>query len=489
VRSERGIAVPVALIVLLITLTLGGAAVLASTQVNDLSNRDTGSKAALEAADAGIKTAIYRLNMLGSQDAYCPTTPAVAWDATSRLCVRDGPVQDDARWNDAAPDDSASHLGNAATFSYWVSGPLRTGDSCAGDVVQNAQFPVAQRCVTSIGTSGRVSSRAQARVAAYAAQPLFGGAGLIGVHSLSIAQNSVIKSTIGSLGAITLNNNVFVDGTTESNVAVELGPSATLTKSNGVVLLPANQQTAGVDGAQLNIAPVDPGCSSLGVGAAPAGDPCAGKGWNSDDRLAGCPHAASATKDACDSGVSFNSSTRSLTLGNNSNVTLAGSTLPYNFCNLSAVNNANIYIAAGARVVIFIDSSDQDGGNKNGHCPAGSGNLTVKNNLITNNNDDPTSLQIYVYGTSPKGSNNVTWWNNGTANLTLYAPNSSVDFKNNGVFKGGLGAYDLILGNNTTFIWDGREGDLSARPQGLYYRSAWRQCPAQPTTSDPRSGC
>jgi hypothetical protein len=140
--------------------------------------------------------------------------------------------------------------------------------------------------------------------------------------------------------------------------------------------------------------------------------------------------------------------------------------------------------------VIFIDSSSQDGGDPNGNCPKGSGNLSIKNNaLIVNNNDDPTALQIYVYGTSPKGSNNVTWWNNGAANLTLYAPNSAVDFKNNGVFKGGIGAYDLSLGNNTTFTWDGREANLSARPQGLYYRSAWRQCPAQPTTSDPRSGC
>jgi hypothetical protein len=491
VRSERGIAVPVALIVLLITLTLGGAAVLASTQVNDLSNRDSGSKAALEAAEAGVKTATYRLNMLGTQDTSCPTTPtAAAWDATSRLCTRVGPVQDDARWGDSAPDDPASHLGNGATFSYWVSAPLRTGDSCAGHTVQNSLEAIAQRCVTAVGTVHGVSARTQARIAAFAAQPLFAGAGMIGTNRITIKPgnggNASIFSTTGTNGTISLGNNVTIDGTVQSNTAAELGPSGILSLgNNGDVLLPSSQPTR-VDASQLNIAPVDPGCSSGGVGTAPAGGGC----WNVDNRIAGCTAAGSPTVDAC-SGLTWTASSRSVSIANNGSVTLNGGTMPYNFCNFTTANNATITIPIGAHVVIFIDSSAADGGDPNGNCPSGSGNFSLGNGTIINNlNADPLSLQIYIYGKSPKGSNVVTWNNNALSTYaTLYAPNSTVQMQNNGGFWGGIGAYNLDITNNFTFHWVGTVASLSARPQGLYYRSAWRQCPAQPTTSDPRSGC
>jgi hypothetical protein len=474
-REERGIAVPIALMILLVTTVLGSAAVLAARQTSSVTNRDTGSKAALEAAEAGLRTATYRLNMLGTQSAYCPTTPtATAWDATTRVCAGVGPTT----------------LGNGGTYTYWVSAPLQTGDACPGHAVQNSQYPVAERCITAVGTVNGVSARTQARVASFAAQPLFAGAGLIGVNRLNVVNNAQIYATIGTNGAMTLNPNVLVDGTSESGVATLLGPAGRLTTGNGVTLLPSNNKTGTVPASQLNIAPVDPGCSSGGVGAAPAGDACFGTGWNLDDRIAGCTAAGSATVDKC-SGVTWNASTRSLSMGNNSSLTLAGGTLPYNFCNLTTQNNATITIPIGAHVVIFIDSSSQDGGDPNGNCPKGSGNLTLGNGMqVINNNPDPLSLQIYVYGTSPKGANVVTWNNNiASTYMTLYAPNSTVELQNNGTFSGGVGAYNLDILNNLTFRWIGTESTLSGRPQGLYFRSGWKQCPSVATTSDPRSGC
>jgi len=489
-RDERGIAVAIAMMVMLITAVLGSAAIIAAVRSNNLTNRDTRSKSALEAADAGVRTALYRLNMLGTQDAYCPTTPSpTAWDATSRLCPRVGPSQDDARWGDSAADDSSSHLGNGATFSYWVSAPLRTGDPCAGDTVQSTLYPVGQRCVTAVGTANGVSTRAQARVASYSAQPLFGGAGLIGANRLSISPGNGgsggIYGTIGSNHQVTLGNNVTVDGTTQSGVATVLGSSATLSTSNGDILLPSSAP-AHVDPSQLNIAPVDPGCSSGGVGAAPAGGGC----WNVDNRIASCTANGSATVDAC-SGLTWTAASRSVSIANGGTLTLNGGTLPYNFCNFTTQNNTTINIPFGAHVVIFIDSSTLNGGDPNGNCPSGSGNLTLGNGTkIVNQNLDPLSLQIYIYGTSPKGSNIVTWNNNAQSTyMTLYAPNSTVQMQNNGGLWGGVGAYNLDITNNFQYHWVGSVSTLSARPQGLYYRSAWKQCPAQPTTTDPRSGC
>jgi Tfp pilus assembly protein PilX len=496
-RDERGIAVGVALFVLLITLTLGGAAVMAATQVNDLSNRDTSSKAAVEAAEAGLRSATYRLNMLGTSDPNCPTVPnATAWDATSRLCQRDGPSADDARWGDSATDDPSSHLGNGATYSYWISAPLTSSDTCAGDNVVNAANIITQRCVTAVGTANGVSARTQARVAAFSAAPLFDGAGIIGRNRITIKPGNggtaSIYATTGTNGSMTLGNNVTIDGRSQSGAAVELGPGATFTPgNNGDILLPSATPTR-VDPATLAIQPVATDCQQGGIGAAPSSDTaCFGKGYNSDDRIAGCTASGSATVDAC-SGLTWNASSRSVTVANGGSVTLAGSSLPYNFCNFTTGNNATINIPLGAHVALYIDSNyATDGGDPLGNCPAGTGKLTLGNGTVINNlNPDPLSLQIYVYGTSPPGSNIVTWNNNAQSTyMVLWAPNSTIQMQNNGAFWGGIGGYNVDITNNFTFHWVGDVSSIQGHAQGLYYRSAWRQCPSNPTTSDPRSGC
>jgi hypothetical protein len=47
----------------------------------------------------------------------------------------------------------------------------------------------------------------------------------------------------------------------------------------------------------------------------------------------------------------------------------------------------------------------------------------------------------------------------------------------------------VTIGNKAHFTFDGQDSNLQARSQGLFYRTAWEQCAASPSTSDPRSGC
>ncbi len=184
---------PIAVVVLMITLALGAAAVVAAVSSNDLSQRDSNGKAALEAAEAGLRAATYRLNMFLPASGRCPTNPSTTVGG-SGLCAQDGPET----------------LGNGSTFSYWVSDVLVPGQQCAGVPVTvpnsnlNPQY-VAQRCITAVGTantggSNAVSARVQARVASYAAQALFSVPGLIGLNELTITNNAMINASGGTNG-------------------------------------------------------------------------------------------------------------------------------------------------------------------------------------------------------------------------------------------------------------------------------------------------
>ncbi|HEU0318972.1 MAG TPA: hypothetical protein VFR49_16680, partial [Solirubrobacteraceae bacterium] len=150
-RQQHGMAMVVALMVMTVTMLLAGVAVTVAVHANDLSNRDTAGKTALQAADAGLHVATYRLNVLRPDAGHCPTSPATTIGAAN-LCAGVGPEA----------------LGNGASFQYWVSGPLASTDTCAGGTVSNGQNVIAQRCITAAGTvNGVVGARVEERVAAY----------------------------------------------------------------------------------------------------------------------------------------------------------------------------------------------------------------------------------------------------------------------------------------------------------------------------------
>src|SRR5436309_15251314 len=63
-RSEGGIALPAALILLLVITVMSGALAASAISGNNESKRDRGTKRAVAAADAGIDAAVYRRNKL-----------------------------------------------------------------------------------------------------------------------------------------------------------------------------------------------------------------------------------------------------------------------------------------------------------------------------------------------------------------------------------------------------------------------------------------
>jgi Tfp pilus assembly protein PilX len=446
-RDEAGIALIVAMGVMMTMLLLGGAILGAALQLSQSSRTDTNQKQALEAANAGLAAATYRLNMLSPSPTLC-VTDIVTLPLSNGACA-------------AVTKD----LGNGASYTYITTPALSLTGTCAGLPLDNSA--VIQRCVTSTGTVNGVVRRVQTRIGAYAAAPVFPVAGFVGLHSVVLPNNTHVNGTEASNGQITLNNNATVTATILAPGAPNpsLAPGAT----DGTVTTRTTTQ------GQFVLSPVDPGTSAT---------------INSDTRITN-------GADAVTGAVVYDAATRSLTLGTGASLTIGG-TLPYNFCNLTVGLHATLTLATGVRAAIYIDSPDRTG--SPAPCPAGSGNLNVSNGGAIINNSPPaagsallhdtTALQLYVYGTSPPGSNVVALANNVAFYGTLYAPQSTVNLTNNGSTNGAVAGYNIAFLNNATFNSDANDLSITTNAAVLFFRTSWHQCLDQPSNaSDPQSGC
>lgn len=483
-HAEHGVAMPIALAVLLIVTLLGGAATVAAVDTSGLSNRDANTKLALAAADAGLQAATYRLSVTQPDATVVP--PAVAthcvtnagaitpnYPSASPTVCYDGPQAYGAQ----SPDPSAI-LGNGNSFEYWMTLPLAAGQACAGLAVVN-QVGITQRCVTAIGTANGIAARVEARVAALAAKPLFPIPGMIGLKEVSMFNNAMIAGRAATNGTLSINQSTLGEAV--------LGPSAVATK-DGVVLpdggsAPVVTRRSPGEG-PIVLSPVDPGTSATSSD----GNDRIKNAWRSP-QVVPFDAASSTTR------IIWDPVKRDLTIPAGESLTLGGG--DYNFCSLT-ISGGTLAVANGpAKARIFIDSPERTGSGCDPNA-ANAGVLAVTNNgKLTNPGGDPTALQLYVYGRAADGANTVTFDSYTPTFAVLYAPQSTINMFNNAGINGDIAAQRIVSlgvqgqyeGTNVD-TYDPRVNDLRARSTGLYYRTAWEQCPSQPTTVGvPRSGC
>lgn len=426
-RDESGYAMPMVMGALLLMLAIAALATQESVSFSVTSNHDRNSKAALAAAQAGVQAARYRVATLDPLDSTCVTSPAVAPDVAGNC----PPV--------------SGELGNGASYTYYTTAMLSSGDSCAGTYSAGPK----QRCVTSTGTANGVTRRVQVRVATTASN-LNPVAGLFGLEKVEVGNNSSIAVEVGSNGEIKTGNGVKIG-------QAKLGPEGSLSGD------PQQTTPAVVNPSPFTLAPVD------------------------------MANTASVNNNAAiPAGSGYTATTRDLVL--TSNIVLPRG--DYNFCHLD-FGSGGISAAAGATVRIYIDAPDAV--RPGSGCPSGGswGLLDGKNGVsLGQPNGAPQDLQIYVYGwpsTGPYatlyGPNHITVANNNLdANAFIYAPQSYVDAgKNNATLKGAIVGQQVYVKNNLTFDWD---SSLSFVGYGDYSRRDWRECRSAPSDpADPESGC
>jgi Tfp pilus assembly protein PilX len=470
-RSEDGVALPVASGMLMVVSILVVGFFAVSMRVNDTSVDSRSSKRALSAAEAGLQTAVYRLNLLNqsSQDnaANCLTTTWVA--PTDGEC----------------PPQTES-LGNGAEFSYYVT-PATTAGSAGCVTVTGSPTSASDRCITSVGIVNGVRRRVQTRVVQQPTTTLpdFNSVGLVG-RSLVYAWNSVtMSSDVGSNQLVQFENSIEVNDNDAINV------------DGKVMLLTGGQYVQGNSvtvegGTQTVTTPFD----------LPVPDFETVEGTNDNGNLA----------TDLGSGV-WNSSTRRINLTSGERTIRPGT---YHVCGVHLGNSVKLKFShtGGARTKIYVDSPSRTGSDYCAGQADPAGTFTADNSVEINKEvgEREELLDIYMYGTPHNDTRDRYSWctdlNNGglpgecrsdfmldnSVNFyaSVYAPNSTVQAHNSVQLWGSVAADKIRFYNSIVFNLTGPVINKPAETGaiGAATRRGWAECrPERTTPSDPESGC
>lgn len=437
---DEGFAMYFVMVVMLTVIILSAALVNGGNATVTGVNRDELGTRALQAAEAGLQTAVHRLNLEQPVAAQCITT-TVSAPASGGWCSRTAPES----------------IGHSQSFRYQVSIVRSTG--CTGASLGTG---IVERCIVAFGTAGYETRRVVIRAVASTGANPFPVSGILGLSGITVGNNVTETGSLGSNGQISLGSNSTVTG----GVSLWTGAPNPTGYGGPVTRVPT----------QYVLSPANPVNPATNVDSSTSND---------NARLI----QGASPADSCSPGnatpwcyVDTVASPRTLTLGSTGSVTLGGSY--YNFCQVNMGNGAAINIAANAKVIIFIDSPTRTGSG----CTAGQGGLSTGNNAVFGNPaGDPSALFLVVYG-NPVAWPTLYFPNNQDIAASIYAPTTIIDFKNNGVFRGGISAYKVNLKNNG--LWDSRAAALSLTTTLIYYRGSWRQCPSfDPPLSDATNGC
>ncbi len=442
-RREDGFSMYIVIMVMMVLMTLAAALSAAGNQSSTGINNDELGVRALQAAEAGAQAAVHRLNLQQPVDTKCVTTVVANPQNANSWCAV----------------TSAESVGNSASYRYQTSIPMQSG--CTGSTYGSSTV---ERCVVSVGTAGAVTRRVVQRVVSSSGADPFPTNGIVGKDFITFGNNNVVTGGLGSNGQITLGTNSTVSGsvTLWSGAPAPIGYSGTVVRDPlPFVFSPPNM----LNPLTLLDSKTSNDNGRLLTGANPA-DSCS-------------PGTGPLSGATCYTNTG--AAPRTLSLGNQGSVTLGGGT--YNFCQINLGQGAQVNIATGAQVLIYIDSVSRPGS----LCLSTQGDITSGNNaLFSNPSGDPRALQIVVYGSPAYPT--ISFPNNATMAAAIYAPNTNISFKNNGVFTGGITAKGVTLKNNAS--WDTRLDNFHLATTLVYYRGAWRQCDSRAqTTTSPATGC
>jgi hypothetical protein len=436
-RSEAGIALPATVIMLFIIASISAAVATSALSANTQSVRDRSVKRSVAAADAGLQTAIYRLNKLKPAELLCTIVGATGLEIE--------PVQADG-WCRAQSED----LGEGAQFSYRVDG---------GAITKVNGQELLQRKIVATGTVNGVQRRVMGVVGSSTGRPLFGGYAVISLSDLNMPNSTIIAGNAGTNGNISLTSSAELCGNATFGPGKHFSTSQSGHLCSGFFSQSADQPFV------LN--PVDQGNAATA---------------NNNDRIGVLDPWTDSSK------IVWNPSTRVLKLQNISTLTLTGDV--YSFCYLEISNNATLIIGPRASgrppLKIYIDAPENCGS------VSGRGNVKLQNGAsITNLNTDPTSLFLNLVGSSTVNTS-VSFENNfeQTVTMLIYAPKSTVLIQNYTNIFGAIAAKSVQLQNNTKVTWHEKAGDVTVDDLfPLYQRQDWKECEAKQPGSVPDSGC
>ncbi len=414
-RQEDGLALPVAVIILGLVLTLGGVAVYQAASASDGTIRDTEVKRAVQAADAGLEVALGRM--------------AITWEPPCTLS--------EPGW--CPPVEEA--LGDGESYSYTIYDDLD---------------PETPHRVVSTGLAAEQTRRVTLEVHPPTPDlPAFGQYAVRSLNDLTLNSNTEIGSPeiaghAASNGNITLDSNSMICGNATPGPGHQVVLRSNADICEGYSTAPATEPFT------LPLPPLPTQFDNARI-CATGGDPCT-------------PSAD----------VSWDSTTRRLSLNSNSVVTLGGSV--YGLCQLRLDSNSQLRVATGATVQIYFLPASQ--------CGSVTESIRLdSNSRIVNSSGDPTRLQVYVMGSGAVNFNSN--FQNSNLPMLLYAPNSTVSFNSNVNIVGSVAANRVSLDSNASIQYDSRSTSVVIPGTGSdLERLQFVECTTEPVDpEDPGSGC
>jgi hypothetical protein len=436
--SERAIALPTAVMLLMIVLILALAAGTAAISAVGQSTRDRGTKRAVAAADAGLDTAIYRLNKM---------------KPTSLACVVVGVpflVLEPVLGTGWCPPVTES-LGDGTSYTYQVS---------AGAALNLNGQGLMQRKVVVTGTANGVSRRIQANVGSLTGISVFGGYAVTSLSDLSLPSGTSIIGDAATDGSMHLFNCSRLLG----NALVGPGESFNV-GGNPTANCPGHSTVHATDHLVLN--PVDHSASDA----------------NNNNRIGavgGDPFVNILS--------TWTPASRSLTLRSASSLTLTGNT--YSFCKLDLQGLSQLIIAPRLptqdplKIYIEDPSSPVCAGVSN------AGTIRVSGTAqIVNLNATSDTFQISAVGNATTATS--IRFENTISNLigTIYAPQSTVALENANAILGSVAAKNVTLEDTARIQWHPSADITLDDLFPLFKRTSWVECTSKPTGSAPNSGC
>jgi Tfp pilus assembly protein PilX len=443
--AEDGIALPLALMVLLAVTVLAFVAASAAISARHQTFRDANAKRSYQAAASGVQSANYQTTLLKPDLQQCVVKDA-ATGALSVAAVTNG-------W--CAPQ--VEQLGDGATYTEQVS---------AGTLVESNGQQLVQREIVSTGIVNGVKRRVDVTTSATTAKTLFpAGYAVVSLASVSYGNTVRVDGGVGSNGDISLSNEAVICGNATP------GPGGEVTEVNsghvcaGYSKAPAEQP--------FRLDPVDQGTART---------------VNDNVRITNALSTAKpkpSPSDSCTTcaKIGWDPATRVLALSGNATLTLGGGI--YSFCKLTLDNSAQLKVAVNAAVKIYVDSPEACGG-------SGMGSVALNNTSgIVNLNSSPSALQLYLVG-SPSIPTILDFANvfTSTILMAIYAPYSTVYLHNNVHITGAIAANSIPIENNSSITYDSRIGDITGGSIPVYRSTRrWIECTATPTGAQVNSGC
>lgn len=465
-KNENGVALPVMTWMLVVVSLLVTGFFTVSLRLSDTANEDRSSKRALAAAEAGLQTAVYRLNQI---------------DFPASQCLADAPVNPGP--GSECPASSEVSLGSGATFQYYVT-PEGGGADCVTISPEQESMPT-DRCVTAIGRVNGVSRRLQVRVSNLPGPPAFNQVGVLGKTQVFLGNSSKVWSDVGSNGNVTMGNSAEIHkpGGIDVDGGILRGPGSTYTTEGSGQKIAANPAFEFVPA--FEFPPID---------FAAAEAVALNKNWTSANAPSGSSYSA--------------------TGNTNRHLTITGtSTLPpgtYLFCRVFIQDGKQWRFHGTQPTKVYIDSPNRVGSPCYGQ-PEPAGTLWAENSVLINQNAGKEQLvDFFIGGTSFNGTRSRPSWcspagsppkeeecrsdfilgNSVHFSGSVYAPTTTVEANNSVHWWGAIGADKIRFNNSVEFQLTKAVKERPSGSQGAALRTAWGECrPAPDTASNPESGC